>query len=53
MEGGGVTHAAVGGGVRNRVRRLITTDMRTTQGQDAFGHNVQTIITYLNMVHVF
>jgi hypothetical protein len=30
---------------RNREYRL-TTDMRTTKGQAAFGHNVQWIITY-------
>jgi hypothetical protein len=43
-EGGGVGQAVVGkrknvGNVGNRVCR-ITTDMRTTQGQAAFGHNI-------------
>jgi hypothetical protein len=33
----------VGGNARNRVCRL-TTDMYTTHGQAAFGHNVETII---------
>jgi hypothetical protein len=33
----------------NRVCRLIT-NMRTTQGHATFGYNVQTIITYSNMV---
>jgi hypothetical protein len=42
-----------GGNARNRVCRL-TTDMRITQGQDAFGHNVQTIIIiYSYMVKTF
>jgi hypothetical protein len=41
-----------GGNARNRVS-ILTTDMRTTQGQTAFGHNVQTIITYYNKVNLF
>ena len=44
-EGGGVGHAAAGGNARNRVCRL-STDTHTTQGQAAFGHDVQAIITY-------
>jgi hypothetical protein len=38
-----------GGNARNCICRL-TTDMRTTQGQAAFGHNDQAIITYSYMV---
>jgi hypothetical protein len=38
-----------GGNARNRVCRLRT-DMRTTQGQAAFGHNVQAIINLSCMV---
>jgi hypothetical protein len=41
-----------GGNARNRVCRL-TTDIRTTQGQSDFGHNVQTIITYSKNVGTF
>jgi hypothetical protein len=41
-----------GGNARNRVCRL-TTEMRTTQGQAAFGHNVQAIITSLYIVKLF
>jgi hypothetical protein len=37
-----------GQNARNRACRL-TTDMRTSQGQAAFGHNVQKIRTYLNI----
>jgi hypothetical protein len=39
-----------GGGCR--VCRL-TTDMRTTQGQVVFGHNIQAIITYSYIVEAF
>jgi hypothetical protein len=31
----------------------VTNDIRTTQWQAAFGHSVQTIITYPNMVKTF
>jgi hypothetical protein len=41
-----------GENARNRVCRP-TTDMCTTQGQAAFGHNVQAIITYSNFVKTF
>jgi hypothetical protein len=53
MERGGVGHATVGETHEIAYVDLYTTYMRTTQGQDAFGHNVQTIITYSTMVKTF
>jgi hypothetical protein len=41
-----------GGNARNRVCTL-TTGMRTTHGQAAFGHNIQLITTYSKMVKTY
>jgi hypothetical protein len=37
------------GNARNRVC-ILTTGMRTTQGQAAFGYSIQTIVAYSNIV---
>jgi hypothetical protein len=51
-DGGGCWAGRCGGNARNNVCRLAT-DIRTTQGQVSFGHNVKTVTTYKKMLKTF